>query len=659
MNTFKWALGVAAAALFSTANAADRDNFSVAHYEPLQRLELRAVSARAANAMQPGSAESTVMSFDALGRRFDLQLEYNNRFMTAARQNPLLDSVDIYRGEIAGIEDSWVRIVMADGVPSGMFFDGQEYYSIEAPGDSAVDTDVPIVYKLSDVYVAPGSMSCGGGTLNASAATAAEMLVGELNAISQAPGAVSELEMGAVGDFEFTNSRGGDAAAAQAITTRLNNVDGIFSAQVGVQISVQVIDTFTTDTDPFTANEPSDLLNELSDYRLATPSQLANGLTHLYTGRDLNGTTVGIAWTGALCSARFGTGLSQGNGGPGFDSLVAAHEIGHNFGAPHDGEAESACESQAGDWLMSPQLNGEDQFSPCSLAEMADDIATASDNRFGNACIAPLPTVDTVVGLQSSAAILFGADSTLSYEVVNNGTLDASNVSLDIAIPSNLTVVAATAASGTCTAGAGDVGCTLGDIPGLGVRAVDVTVTPNALGAGMISATVFADNDDRLDNNQESLLLTVDPAVDLVVNAPAGSSVRVGNSTTVTATLENRATIGATGVSLTIDLGSSLRPTSASWPLGACSTQGQRVTCQAAAFAAQSNSTVSVTASGISEGSPRVTMSLASAEAELDPGNNSGSVRVEVRAASDDSGGSTGPLFLLLLGAVAALRRRS
>lgn len=658
MNTSKWALGVAIAATLSTADAADRSDFSVSHYEPLQRLEMRSAGAQAANATQlPASAESTVMSFDALGRSFSLELEYNSRFMVAARQNPALDGVHIYRGEVAGAEGSWVRIVMADGVPSGMIFDGQEYYAIEAPGDSAVVAEVPVVYRLADTYVAPGAMSCGSAAPGASAATAVETLLGELYTAAEAQGAVSEIELGAVGDFEFTNSRGGDAAAAQAITTRLNNVDGIFSSQVGVQISVQVIETFSTDADPFTTNEAAELLDELSNYRLNNPAQNSNGLTHLYTGKDLIGTTVGIAWTGALCSDFFGAGLSQGNGGPGFDSLVAAHEIGHNFGAPHDGELDSACESQTGDWLMSPQLNGVDQFSPCSLVEMADDIAAASDNQFGRACIAPLPSIDMVVGLQSSASILFGADTDLSYEVVNNGSLDATNVTVDFAVPSNLTVNAATTASGACTTGTGSVNCTLGDIPGLGLRAVDITVTPNALGAGVISATVSADTDDRPDNNQESVQLTVDPAVDLVVNAPAGSTVRVGKSTTITAVLENRATIGATGVSLTVDLGSSLQPSSASWPLGTCVVQGQRVTCQAATFAAQSNSTVSITASGISEGSPRVTMSLASAEPDLVPDDNSGVGRFEVKESSD-SGGSTGPLFLLLLGVVAALRRR-
>ncbi len=173
----------------------------------------------------------------------------------------------------------------------------------------------------------------------------------------------------------------------------------------------------------------------------------------------------------------------------------------------------------------------------------------------------------------------------------------------------------------------------------------------------MISATVTADADDRPGNNEESLQLTVDPAVDLVVNAPTGSTVKVGNSTTFTATLANRASIGATGVSLTIDFGISLEPSSASWPLGTCSVQGQRVTCQAATFAAQSNSSVSLTANGVSEGSPRVTLNLSSAEPDLAPGDNSGVGRFEVKESSD-SGGSTGPLFLLLLGMIAALRRR-
>ena len=208
---------------------------------------------------------------------------------------------------------------------------------------------------------------------------ALEELVGELGIKAEADGAIDELSLGVIGDFEFTNAKGGDAAAAAAITTRLNNVDGIFSSQLGIQITVNTIETFSSAAaDPFTdQTDASLLLDEVSDYRSATPAQNSNGLTHLYTGKDLDGTTVGIAYTGALCSNFFGTGLSEGNASATFDSLVAAHEIGHNFGAPHDGEAGSACEAEVGDWLMSPRLNGSDTFSQCSIDEMSDDIARA------------------------------------------------------------------------------------------------------------------------------------------------------------------------------------------------------------------------------------------------------------------------------------------
>jgi len=656
MNTSKWALAAIVAAIFSTANAAGPDDVMLSHYEPLQQLTLHTMNSDAANASQKaGGAAPLVMSFDALGRRFDLELEPNSRLVSVARQNPLLDGVDIYRGELAGRPGSWARIVVSNGMPSGLFWDGDEMYAIEAPGDSIVQSNVSVIYRLADAQIAPGSMSCGSASMATTDSAAMNGLLDELGDISQAPGAISELEMGAIGDFEFTNSKGGDAAAVTAITTRLNNVDGIFSQHTGVQISVTTIETFSTsiDSDPFTESESGALLDELSDYRSTMPAQNSNGLTHLYTGRDLDGTTVGIAWTGALCSNFFGAGLSEGNGSSTFDSLVAAHEIGHNFGAPHDGQSGSACESETGSFLMAPSINGSDQFSSCSVAEMSDDIEIARAS-----CIGALPSIDMEVALSGSATVLFGASAVINYDVTNNGTLDATNVTTDFTLPGNLTLDSVSASVGTCTSGAGTVSCTLGDVPGMSSRTVDITTTPTTLGPGMISATVSADSDDRLGNNQETSLLTVDPAVDLVVNAPTGATVKLDKSTTINATLENKATLSATGVSLTVDLGNALQATAASWSIGSCTVLAQQVTCQAATFAAQSNSTINVTATGIAAGRPNVTVTLSALEAELVPSDNSGNVRIEVKDPDDSSGGgATGPLFLWLLAGLIGVRR--
>ena len=58
---------------------------------------------------------------------------------------------------------------------------------------------------------------------------------------------------------------------------------------------------FTTASDPFTKSKASDLLAEVRFFRRNSSSQLALGLTHLMTGRDLDGDTVGIAYIGSVC----------------------------------------------------------------------------------------------------------------------------------------------------------------------------------------------------------------------------------------------------------------------------------------------------------------------------------------------------------------------
>src|SRR4030095_12095947 len=103
-------------------------------------------------------------------------------------------------------------------------------------------------------------------------------------------------------------------------------------------------DPFTTTTDPET------LLQQVATYRAATPAIGAAGLAHLLTGRNLNGNVVGIAFIDALCEPREGVSLSDSQAGDFFSALVMAHELGHNFGARHDGVA-GVCENTSLDFL--------------------------------------------------------------------------------------------------------------------------------------------------------------------------------------------------------------------------------------------------------------------------------------------------------------------
>ncbi len=662
MKALKWIVVITTLCLSSITFAAQSNGMSVTHYEPLQRLRLQTARGLFAQKTNPG--EAVMLSFDALGRSFQLDLEPNAGLLSAPSRAALSTKVQIYRGLVVGVANSWVRMVIVNGIPRGMIWDGQELFAIEAPEDSALPISTPIIYRLADTFVVPGALSCGSISLPTSGATHFKTLLGELTAAkAKAPGAVSEISFGVIGDFEFTSNMGGASAAEAAIVARLNNVDGIFSEQLGIQISVQVIETFTDAADPFSDTAvASDLLNELSDYRESTPTQNSQGLTHLYTGRDLDTTTVGVAWSGALCRTRFGAGLSEGRRGLITDSLIAAHEIGHNFGAPHDGQTGSACEAEPQTFIMASSVNGSDQFSACSITQMQDDIAAAS-------CITPLPSVDMTISVSGADPTpLLGNSVTLTFDVTNNGTTQASNVNADVTLPNNVSFLSVAASIGACTSGAGSINCVLGDVPGSSSRTVTVSSMTTAVGVGIFDASVSADVDDNLNNNRFAAQVTVTPAVDLVVNTLSQTSVILDGSTTVRNILENRSILEATDVSLSITLDNGLRADSASWSAGSCTVAAQQVNCQAATVAGQSSSTIDLTVTGTSVGSKIYTMTMTATEADADPGNNTSDGTVTVNsvngnggnAEADDGGaGASGPLFvwMLLCGLLGRYRR--
>ena len=659
MKAFKCIVTGAVLCISSTLFAAQPNNVIVSHYEALQRLEIRSDSADASLKLR--GAGPVTLSFDALGSAFVLNLEPNTGLLSAEARAGLPDGLEIYRGSLVGKTDSWARIAVFNGMPRGLVWDGSEMFSIESPDDSALQISSPVIYRLADTTIVPGSMTCGAETLFGNGSAVFSKLVGELGtAMAQGPGAISEINFSAIGDFEFTSAYVDDAAAEAAILDRLNRVDGIFSQELAVQISVPVRETHSDAADPFDTpvdpatneTDPGDLLDELGLYRVGLATHRNQGLTHLYTGRDLTGTTVGIAYSGVLCSSRFGAGLSEGSNDPNFDSLIAAHEIGHNFGAPHDGVA-GPCLAESMNFIMAPMLNSSNQFSACSIAEMSDDIAAAS-------CITPLPAVDVRVALTGQmSTVLFGASTDLVYNVTNAGSVQATTVVADFTVPNTLAIDTVTASAGSCTSVTGTANCAIGDIPGFASETVTISTTPVALGAGTLTAIVTADVDERPGNNQEMLQITVDPAVDLAVSTPTAASINLDQSTTVNANLENRSDFDATGVTLSISLGSGLRADSASWSIGTCTVTDQQVDCQAANFASQSNSTLTFGLTGTSAGGRSYTVSMTSIEADLNPANNNANGVVTVTDPNaKKSGGAMGLPFLCLLSLAVLLRRR-
>jgi uncharacterized repeat protein (TIGR01451 family) len=649
--------GLLAALLsISSSHAVEDPGFVVTYFDALQRLTLDGTAPTGQQKLRPASPFT--LTFDALGQTFSLELEPNDSVLSRESREALSDEATLHRGRVTGKVGSWARIVMADGVPRGLIWDGEQMFAVEAPGDSAVRSPSPVIYRLADTYVTPGTMSCGASVAAGSASAMYSKLVGELAvARASAPGATSEIHLSAIGDFQFSQLHG--PTANVAIATRLNNVDGIFSEQLGVQITVETVEVHSDADDPFTETLDSNaLLDELSDYRFNTPLHRNNGLTHLYTGRNLDGTTVGIAFLNALCSPRFGAGLTEGRSGTAFDSLITAHEIGHNFGAPHDAEEDSACEAEPDTFLMAPSVNGSDQFSQCSMAQIQPRIANA-------ACITALPTVDmTVSSAGSGSPVHLGNNVTVTFDVSNLGTVAATNVMVEVGLPEKVAFVSVESSVGSCSSGAGNVNCQLGTIEGGSNRTVTVTATTLETGEAPFNAWVFADVDNNAGNDEVAVPLTIIEVVDLVVNTLPITQVGVNQSTSISADLDNLSTLNATGVELSISFGQGLRADSATWSLGSCIVSAQRIDCESDNFAAQGSATVDFAVTGTAAGVQSYTVALSSTEEDANTADNSRNGTVTVTAATSDAssgggggGGSAGPLFLWLLTFAAILAR--
>ncbi|MGI9261614.1 MAG: M12 family metallo-peptidase [Woeseiaceae bacterium] len=634
-----------------TANAAT--DIVIDHSEPLRQLRYERATSDDVN-RKPGDAPVVSISFDAFGRRFELALE-ENRALTSVISNPaILESIGVYRGRIADQENSWVRLTIENDSPKGMLWDGQEMYAIDL-----VDNQTAI-YRLADLRISGDALSCSVAATSGNGNDLLKAVLAETsaNTVSQkGPGATQEIDIAVLGDFEFSSDMAANAEAE--ILTRMNNVDGIFSTQVGVQLNVNRIDVFSTSNDPFTdETKASDLLDELSAYRLARSAQRGNGLSHLFTGRDLDGSTVGIAYGGkygaAICHDRYGAGLTQATHGATFDSLIAAHEFGHNFGAPHDGTTDSACEAETQDFLMAPNLNGNDIFSACSIQQIEIGI----DRTY---CVAPLPTADvTVVAAELTPTALLGNPSAIVFNVNSTGTDDVNNVQLTVSVPPNVVLDSVSAGSGSCTSGAGDVTCSLGTIVAGSGNTVTLNISTPSTGNADFVASITADGDANAGNNQASTLLTIQPAVELVLSAAASVQIDPNQSTSISPRIENRASLAATTVTLTLTPSAGITVDSATWSPGTCVIADNIVTCQAASLAAQANDELLVEVTGVSVGVQSYALAISSSETDRDMSNNNVSGQISVGQAapavvsaqesSSGGGGAMSPVFLLLLG---------
>lgn len=402
-------------------------------------------------ALAAGGQPPTTLSFEAYGRQLTLVLREN------ARLNGLRSrgGYTLLEGEVQGLPGSWVRLLKRGQRLSGMFSDGSELYVIE-PRDDVADSlvqpelnpdTVNVLFRLADVILPPGALSCTAlpPTAEVSGADALAALQSEFDPPPAllAQGATRRITLGAVADADLALAWGTDTEAN--ILGRLNVVDGIFSEQLGLNVSLQTLDIQPDTSTDFTQTDANALLDQVTTYRQQNQSQY--GLTHLFTGKNLDGSTRGIAWLGGACRTLFGAALSQQiRASFTTGALTTAHEIGHNVGALHDGEPSddpndpNPCDTVPEGYLMWPYIGTSSDFSQCSIDTMNAFLRTSTAS-----CVTAVgPDGVEFSALASTLSIPPGSTRQLNFNVINPGAVEISDVQLQFNLPAEVQLVAGT-----------------------------------------------------------------------------------------------------------------------------------------------------------------------------------------------------------------------
>lgn len=355
------------------------------------------------------------------------------------------EAAKTFKGTVAGMEGATARFTIGADSLEGIIITRDEWYFVEPlqhlDTSSGLTASDFVVYRASDVK-ASTLRECGTALLSRLENRLDQTVQQGLNlGLGEPKDAVLyTADIATEADNEFVAALGSSSNANSEILSILNQVDGIYQAELSIALRVSYQHTWAGSSDPFAASGASDLLTELSTYWNGNLTfNDTFDLVHLWTGRNLDGSTVGVAYRGVVCKYRATSyGLSQHDTGSIFRVGTPTHEIGHNFGASHPDTATppaTGCDNS----IMSSSAGNSTQLSFCMFSR--DEINTHL-STYSACLVSPASSLPDLVvtSLTAPTSATVGGTISVNAQVRNDGTAAAGAFRVELLLSTDSTI---------------------------------------------------------------------------------------------------------------------------------------------------------------------------------------------------------------------------
>ncbi len=294
-----------------------------------------------------------------------------------------------FRGQLEAMGGGSVSLTVDEELIRGFVKKDGEMYFIEPVWYfvKGQPKDLFVVYAASNVQPKPDAM-CGYTAMMNKTQEHVQPDKHEEHEISgvQKSVACKEVEIAIASDWLMFDEFGSAAAVEGFETGVLADVQTNYDDEFDDELFFTIVEFFTVTTpngDPWTSsNNAGELLNSFRNWG---PGGF--GATHdvagLWTDRNFNGPTIGIAYLNGICNSNRYHCLSHNWGHNScLLRVLWAHELGHNFSATHDGQGSGT--------IMAPSVNCTSDWSNQSINQINSYVQSRNCLAACGGIIAPI-----------------------------------------------------------------------------------------------------------------------------------------------------------------------------------------------------------------------------------------------------------------------------